>query len=294
MNDKTKGTLLTIISAIIFGTAPLFAKAIYANGSNSITFVVHRAVVCAIWSWAIQAFYVRESFKITWQEFKKVFICSVGFILTPLLLYSAYNYLSSGLSTTIHFVYPVLVLLGCVLFYREKVNLKKIICCVLCMVGIICFYTPDGSISITGILIALSSGVTYAFYVVYLDKSGLQSIPAFKLNFWINFLSGIEIVIVAICTKQLTFGLAPIAWGASLLYATLCCIGCIAFQVGTKHVGAQSASLLSAFEPATSVVLGILIFSEQLTLLSAMGIISILVSVILLSLGNSEEKLQSA
>lgn len=283
MQTKAKGTFLTIISAIIFGTAPLFAKAIYANGSNSITFVVHRAVVCAVLSWAIQAFYVREPFRITWKEFKKAFICSVGFILTPLLLYSAYNYLSSGLSTTIHFVYPVLVLLACVLFFREKVNAKKIICCVLCMVGIICFYTPDGSISIIGILIALLSGCTYAFYVVYLDKSGLQSIPPFKLNFWINFLSSIEIIIIALCTKQLTFALEPIAWGASIFYAVLCCIGCVAFQEGTKYVGAQSASLLSAFEPATSVVLGIAIFHEQLTVASAIGIVSILISVILLS-----------
>ena len=134
-----------------------------------------------------------------------------------------------------------------------------------------------------GILIALLSGCTYAFYVVYLDKSGLQSIPPFKLNFWINFLSSIEIIIIALCTKQLTFALEPIAWGASIFYAVLCCIGCIAFQEGTKYVGAQSASLLSAFEPATSVVLGIAIFHEQLTVASAIGIVSILISVILLS-----------
>ena len=288
MHSKIKGTILAIFSAIIFGTAPLFAKAIYSHGSNAMTFTVHRAVVCTVLLWAVQKFYVRESFRITAKELLKLFICSVGFILTPILLYSSYNYLSSGLSTTIHFVYPVLVVICCVAFFREKLTVKKIVCCALCMLGIVCFYTPDGSISFTGILIAFLSGITYTFYVVYLDKSGLEEIPPIKLGFWLNLLCSVEVIIASLCMGQLTFALEPIAWGASLLFAAICCAAVVAFQEGVKYVGSQNASLLSAFEPVTSVVLGILIFHEQLTVPSALGIVSILVSVILLSVGKQE------
>ena len=290
MKQKTAGIALVILSAIIFGSAPLFAKTIYSHGSNPMTVTVHRAVICTIILWAVQAFYVRQSFRITWKELKKLFFCSVGFILTPMLLYSSYNYLSSGLSTTIHFVYPVLVVICCVTLFREKLTVKKLICCVLCMLGIVCFYTPDGSIDIIGILIAFLSGVTYTFYVVYLDKSGLEKMPSIKLGFWLNLICSVEAVIVSLCMDQLTFALEPVAWGASLLFATICCVAVLSFQVGIKYVGPQNASLLSAFEPATSVVLGILVFHEQLTLQSALGIVSILVSVILLSAGTSAEK----
>ncbi len=289
MKNKTAGIALVIFSAIIFGSAPLFAKAIYSHGSNSMTFTVHRTVVCALILWAVQAFYVRQSFRITWKELKHLVLCSIGFILTPMLLYSSYNYLSSGLSTTIHFVYPVLVVVTCVTFFREKLTAKKLICCVLCMLGIVCFYTPDGSIDIIGVLIAFLSGVTYTFYVVYLDKSGLEEMPAIKLGFWLNLICSVEAVIAAACMNQLTFALEPVAWGASLLFAAICCAAVLAFQVGVKYVGSQNASLLSAFEPATSVILGILVFHEQLTLQSVLGIVSILVSVILLSAGKSAE-----
>lgn len=289
MHNKLKGTVLAIFSAIIFGTAPLFAKAIYSCGSNAMTFTVHRTVVCTILLFIVQTLYVKEPLRITWNELKKLFICSIGFVLTPILLYSSYNYISSGLSTTIHFVYPVLVVICCLAFFREKLTVKKAVCCVLCMAGIVCFYTPDGSISFTGILIAFLSGITYTFYVVYLDKSGLQDIHPIKLGFWLNLLCSVEVIIASLCMNQLTFDLQPIAWGASILFAAICCAAVIAFQEGVKYVGSQSASLLSAFEPVTSVVLGILVFHEQLTFLSALGIVSILVSVILLSAEKSTE-----
>ena len=92
-------------------------------------------------------------------------------------------------ATTIHFVYPVLVILGCVIFYREAISRLKVVCVVLCTAGILLLYTPGGGVSLLGIALSFLSGVTYAFYAVYLSKSGLQKMGAFQLMFWLNLLA---------------------------------------------------------------------------------------------------------
>ncbi|MFX6409696.1 EamA family transporter, partial [Acinetobacter baumannii] len=79
------------------------------------------------------------SLRITHRECRDLAICAIGFSATPILLLSSYHYLPSGLATTIHFVYPTLVLAGCVLFRHEKLTLRKVVCCILCTVGVISF-----------------------------------------------------------------------------------------------------------------------------------------------------------
>ncbi|MFR2897920.1 EamA family transporter [Hungatella sp.] len=56
-----------------------------------------------------------------------------------------------------------------------------------------------------------------------------------------------------------------------------------AFQLGTKYIGAQNASMLSTFEPLTSVAVGILVYHELMTGRTVMGILAILISVIIVS-----------
>ena len=67
------------------------------------------------------------------------------------------------------------------------------------------------------------------------------------------------------------------------------CLGIVAtvialslFQLGVALCGGVKTSLLSTFEPLTSIVLGILIFREPMTLRIGIGIILILISTVLL------------
>ena len=104
----------------------------------------------------------------------KLLICSLGCAAAPVLLYSSYPYISSGMATMLHFTYPAIVIVSCSLFFRERLTVRQGFCCALCMAGILCFYTPGGDSGGLGIFLALSSGFAYAFYVVYLSKSGMS------------------------------------------------------------------------------------------------------------------------
>lgn len=52
---------------------------------------------------------------------------------------------------------------------------------------------------------------------------------------------------------------------------------------GIELIGASSASILGTFEPIVSIIMGIIIFKEQLTFSLIMGTIFILISTIILA-----------
>lgn len=63
------------------------------------------------------------SIKITKEELKKLaLVATIGYVGTGMLLFLSYNYVPTGMATTIHFIYPILVITGCVVFYKERIN----------------------------------------------------------------------------------------------------------------------------------------------------------------------------
>ncbi|MBQ3422544.1 MAG: EamA family transporter [Romboutsia sp.] len=57
---------------------------------------------------------------------------------------------------------------------------------------------------------------------------------------------------------------------------------------GIKLIGVSSASILGTFEPIVSIVMGIIIFKEQLTLALIIGAIFILISTVILAKDKSD------
>ena len=106
-----------------------------------------------------------------------------------------------------------------------------------------------------GLFLAVASGVTYAFYIIYMDKSGLKNQPVFKISFYVALMSSIAMGIFGIGTGELTLTtLTPQAWFISTVFALLCTVVALSLlQIGIKHVGASTAAILTTFEPITSI-----------------------------------------
>ena len=61
------------------------------------------------------------------------------------------------------------------------------------------------------------------------------------------------------------------------------------FQLGVLYVGPSTSAILSTFEPITSIVCGVLILGESLSLLKIIGCVLILSGVILITLSESKK-----
>lgn len=285
MNNKSlKGAILVIVSAILFGTMPLFTKTAYSHGSNAISVAFGRFLFGSLFL-ALLCKETKKRLNISKKMFLELLKISFVYASVPVLLYLSYNYVDSGLATTLHFAYPIAVVLLARILFHQVFEKKQLFCVLLCSLGILCLYKVGGSFNILGMIIALVSGVLYALYILLFEKADFSSIPALVISFWLSLLACIEIGITAIVSGQMVVHMDILAWTMEILLAMITMIFATPFfQIGVKDCGGLMASLLSTFEPVTSLFVGILFFSEVLTSKDVLGIFLILTSTMILVL----------
>lgn len=289
---KLKGIVLTMLSSITFGFAFTLGPMTYgAGGSNPVTLTFLRNFLSLPFLLLIVLF-LKVDLRVTKNQLKNLAILGfIGNSITTLMLNIAFSHIDVGIVTPIHFTYPIFVTLGCVLFFHEKLSKQKIIALVIAMSGIGCFFIESlnsasfNSSTLIGLILAVASGAFYAFYIIFMDKSGLKSESPFKITFYVAIASSIGMFFYGISTNQLVLSsLTTKSWIISAVFAFLCTVVALSLlQVGIKHIGASEAAVISTFEPITSVIFGILLLNEKITPIKIIACILIFAGVLILS-----------
>jgi len=295
---KLKGVLFSVLSAVIFGTSPIFFKTIVATGINTTTQVVLRSIVTMVLA-GILARVNRQPILLKGRLLVDALLAFVaGQGLTAILLNSSYAYLPAGMSTSLHFVYPSVVMIACVVLFRERVNLAKVAALLLSVVAIALMTDLTAKGQLTGVFLAVGSGFSYAFYILYLERTQLRDIPVWTFAFWGSLGCLVAAGGLGLSTNTLDVSGATVK-GLLLLAIMVPLQSVLAvrfFQLGVRYSGSTAASLLSTMEPVTSAMLGMLILHESMSVNKFIGCGAIVLSVILVVLGTgrSEKTADSA
>ena len=286
-----KGYIFVIVSAIIFGTMPLMAKFIYAEGVNSISLVLLRNLL-ALPVLAAAASLSGNSLKVSLRDMPRIsLIALMGCCVTPLLLFSSYNHMDSGTATVFHFIYPGVVVLIEFLFLRKKITLATVFSLVLCLGGICLFYTPGNPIGLTGSIYAFSSGVTYATYVVLLAYFSRKELAGWVLSFYISLVCSVVLAAVCVISGELALPVSLKGWGLCLVFALAVNVGAVVlFQAGTRIIGGERAAILSTFEPITSVIAGAMVFGEVIGIRAGIGTLLVVGASVLITVSDKSNK----
>lgn len=276
-----KGYIYTALSAIIFGLMPLLTKIIIARGATSLTIAFFRVFYVTI-----VLFFVLKIKKIDLHLEKRDLLSAIltsifGSGLTIIILNESYNYVDTGIATSLHFLYPLFVAILCCFFYGEKIKKKQIISLSFALVGIICFMSK-GNGSLFGYFLAIASGFTYAFYLVKMDKTGLVKMNALKLSFYFALFTTIEIFAINLFVQDVVFKMDMIAYGLLLVLAlSSSFLATVLLQKGVLLLGSTRASFICLLEPVTSMIVGILWLNEALTFNKGLGGLAIIISLII-------------
>lgn len=276
-----KGYIYAALSAIIFGLMPLLTKIIIARGATSFTIPFFRVFYVTI-----VLFFVLKIKKIDLHLEKRdllsVILTSIfGSGLTIIILNESYNYVDTGIATSLHFLYPLFVAILCCFFYGEKIKKKQIISLSFALVGIICFMSK-GNGSLFGYFLAIASGLTYAFYLVKMDKSGLVKMNALKLSFYLALFTTIEIFTMNLFMQDVVFKMDVLSYTLLLVLAlSSSFLATVLLQKGVLLLGSTRASFICLLEPVTSMIVGILWLNEALTFNKGLGGLAIIISLII-------------
>ena len=272
-NKLLLGYVMVILSAVIFGLMPLMTRVIRGDGANSMTIVLLRNLL-SLPVLAILAYAQSKTLKIPVKALPSMAGAALmGCCLTPIFLYISYEYLSANdsVATVFHFIYPAVVVLGGWIFLKEKINKGVLLSLLVCIVGICLFYDPSKPLNMTGAILALVSGVTYAIYVLFLSVFKYKQVNGFLFSFYIATICSVVLLTVclvmgAVFPKGTMLGdlfalqlpKSGVGWSMSVFFSLVLNVGAVVlFQKGTFLIGGQRASILSTMEPVTSIVVSI-------------------------------------
>lgn len=281
---KNTGFIDAIISAMIFGAMPLFTKSLFSFGLNPISSAFYRMSMLLVFIYLFAKIYLKCDMRLSKYEFFHFLIGAFSFVLTSTLLFSSYNYISVGASTSIHFVYPVIIFIAVSIIKKKIPNLIEVLCIIFTMIGLLLMTDFTELSNIKGIFFAVISAFTYAFYSIYLEKKVFSNMKPVKTLFYMNFLGAIILFIFSISTKNyIKYDFQITQWIGILLYSFVLTVGAtFLYQKAVILIGATYTSILSTLEPITSILLGFFIFKETLSVVQIIAVIFIILSTFIL------------
>lgn len=290
-SNLLKGYVYSILSAVIYGSMPLMATHIYDDGVNSVSLVLFRNLF-AIPLVAFLSFRQCKSFAVPKKSLIPMsLIAIIGCCVTPILLLSSYNFMDSSVATVFHFIYPAVVILLGALFMKQKVSFKTLLCVILCIGGIVLFYTPGSTLDWRGATLAIVSGITCAIYICMLSAFKYKEIPLFLFTFYVIVISSVILFVFCFATGMLTFPKSFIGWVLCILFANLVTAGAVVLlQAGTFLIGGERSSILSTLEPITSIVLGICFLEENITIATGFGAVLVILASVLIAFFDLKKK----
>ena len=266
-----------IITGITYGLNPLFGVPLMKNGASveSILFFRYAIAVLFLGGFLLLS---RQSFKISWKQAVVLLILGMLYTSSSIFLFEAYNYIASGLATTLIFLYPVLVAIIMV-FLRVVPSWPVWLSIFLTFVGVVSMTHGDSSQAInpTGVILALGSALVYALFIVIINRSKIiKDISNTLLTFYALSVGAIIFMgKIMISDTGITNGLTGnMAWLNLIGLAILPTIVSTAtLAIATRNIGATKASVLGVFEPVTAILIGTVVFGEPLTTNIIVGIL---------------------
>lgn len=280
------GTLAGIAAAICYGTNPLGALKLYAAGMQTNSVLFYRFGL----AWVIITIVMllrKESFRVTRQEFRVLTGLGLLFIVSSLTLYLSFLYMAAGVASTILFTYPVMTAVIMALFFHERITFSTVLSLLLSGAGVVMLYWSDGvgTLSILGVLLVLASALSYALYIILMNKGNLQ-MSSFKINFYVLMYCTLGMVVYSLLAGMpLTLPQNAVSWFYVGWLAIVPAIFALVLMVyAAKYVGSTATAILGALEPLTAVLIGLLVFNEPFTTYLAVGIVLILAAVVIIAM----------
>ncbi len=290
MDTKFKGVVYGVIAAISYGTNPLGALSLYKEGMNANSVLFYRFSLAAIILGGLMLIQ-KKSFSVSKKEIS--ILCPLGILfgVSSLSLFSSFNYMDAGIASTILFVYPVMVAIIMAVFFKEKISLVTVLSILLALGGIVLLYKNEGgnTLSTLGVILVMVSSLTYAIYIIVVNKSSLI-MSSVKLTFYVLLFCVSTIIIHSFTNEanHLHMLTTPSMWMWAIMLALVPTIISLIMMVKAVHIiGSTPTAIMGALEPLTAVIIGVTVFGELFTMRLATGILMILLAVILIIAGKS-------
>ena len=281
-NRNAAGVALVIGSAICFGTLGVFGKLAYRLGLTTPQLLSYRFALAAVLLW-LAAIAIRQPFPPRRSLLGLAIMGGAGYVGQSGSYFSALHFIPASTNALLLYTFPVAVTLLAALLFRESLSFVKLAACALAFFGTLLVVEAQlHAAPAIGIALGLGSAAFYSGYILYGSRL-LPGLPPVSATATIMTAAALVWGSFAAATGQLA-----VAWtiprvaliGSFALLGTT--IPVLTFILGLRLVGPSRAAILSTFEPASTVLLAVIILGELASPLQYLGGALIIASVLLL------------
>lgn len=288
-NIKNIGPILIIIAACFWGGMGIFVRKLSEYGFSPIQIVSIRITLAALFFALILLVKDRSGFKILPRDIPLFLGLGFGSILFFTICYfTAITIMPLSTAAILLYTSPIWIVLMSAIFFREKMNCKKLVALALAFAGCVLVSGISGEgITLKGLLFGLGSGIGYGLYSI-LGTVALRRYTPYTVTTYTFLLAAIGSWFICNPADMLSKFSAASNSTNLILFCFLTAlitavIPFLFYTLGLRTVEASKAGILATLEPMVATIVGITCFSEALTLLSGTGIALILAAAVVLN-----------
>ena len=290
--EKSKhniGPVLIILAACFWGSMGIFVRRLGTFSFSSVQIVSIRITLAALAFCILLTVKDRSGFKISLRDIPLFLGLGFGSILFFTVCYfSAIKLMPLSTAAILLYTSPIWIMLMSALFFHERLNGRKLIALALAFVGCVLVSGISGNgITLTGLLLGLGSGIGYGLYSI-LGTIALRRYSPYTVTTYTFLLAAAGSWLICRPADMISkftgaddlTGLLLFCYLTALVTAV---IPFLSYTLGLRTVEASKAGIIATLEPMVATIIGILYFSEPLTLFSGLGILLILAAVVILN-----------
>ena len=286
---QSKSALCVLLAGTLWGSMGLFVRKLNAVGLYALDIVQLRIAISLVLVGLYLLIFARDKLRVRLRDLW----CFAGTGIVSLLLFS-WCYFSgmqeASLSVMAVLLYtsPAFIVLLSVLLFRETLTRQKLLALVLTFAGccLVSLVGGEHKLSAAGILYGLGAGFGYALYSIFARYALDRGYSSSTVNFYSCLLTAAGAAILWGAAQPL--GVMFASWQGFGLCTALGIVTCylpyLLYTYGLTGLETGKASILASFEPVVATLVGIFVFHEKLTPLSALGCVCVLSAVVLLNL----------
>lgn len=277
---KVRGFIYAGVSAFLFGLVPFFSKTLLLAGYSSDMILTYRYIIATL----IYLLYIlvrRVDIRIPWKTAVEILLIGLLCLAPTSYLYLlSFNYIPTGVATSISYLYPVVVAVLMWMFYAQQLYLSIKVGIFAAVLGVALISWEPGTIRLLGIVYALLTTITYGVYFVVLNRPRMKQVAPIVLTFYFMLFGAVGFTLFATVNQEMRFVLALDFLYNTFMLALFCSILASYLLIRSiAYVGSVSTAVWGTFEPLTALLVGVSYFGEKVTLSGYAGFMLIILAV---------------
>ncbi len=282
------GIGLILISAACFGAMAVFAKFAYESGISTHALLFFRFFIAVLVLLPVVIFQKRR-----FPGGKDVCILiamgSIGYAGQSYCYFTALTIIPPALVSILLYLYPVIVALLAVFYLNERLTAKKIFALFSAVFGAALVIGFELNGNMKGVVLGISAALIYSVYTI-VGARVMRRNDTMASSFVVIASAAVFYLLYNI-KSGFFFPTQGVYWIYIVAIAVISTVVSIcAYFKGMKLSGAINASMLSTFEPVTTLVLVSIFLGQRIGWLQMTGMAMILTSAVIVALRPEPEK----